>query len=295
MYLLQPPVIPSQPQNALLSESGDVRYGYLGLLQGLAVGRASRSVGERAPDTSGADVRSVAELLHRMCTGEQVPLDDLSTNLDNIADPWKRQLLTRALFATTTPSAAELTQIITEVSPFDVRRFSNASRALLEVEKRAMVAGVEEAKRRAAKSCVMICEPGNGVDCETSLVLLRALRDLGHIEPLGVIANFWPSSERARLARGTLDVLGMRDVPVGVGSEGASTTTTGRADRSWDSAESYITPSNSEREEMIITGPRLLSMVFEEARPASITLLCTASLKDAAIFLRDSGMFITQQ
>jgi hypothetical protein len=71
-----------------------------------------------------------------------------------------------------------------------------------DVEKRAKAAGVEEAKKRAATRCVLvmiICEPGDGVDCETSLVLLRALRDLGHVEPLRVIANFWPSSQRAHV------------------------------------------------------------------------------------------------
>ena len=275
-----------QPQNALLSESGDVRYGYLGLLQGL--GRASRRAdGEGAPDTSAADVNSIAVLLYRMCTGEQMLPRDLGSSLEKIDDPLKRELMKHVLFATT-PLATELTQIIAELSPFDIRQFSNATRALLDVENRTKAASAEEAKRRATTRCVMICEPGNGVDCETSLVLLKALRDLGHVEPLGVIANSWPSSERARLARGTLDTLGMRDVPVGVGSEGTATATA-RVDRSWDSAESYSTPSFSERGETIVTGQRLLRTVFQEARPASITLLCTSSLKDAAIFLRDSG------
>lgn len=218
-------------------------------------------------------MQSTAALLYRMCTGRQVP-DDLSSSLETIGDPLQRELVTRALLATSAPSAAELTQTITELSPFDVRKFANSTRALLDVEMRAKTAALEEAKRRAATCCVMICEPGNGTaDCETSLVLLRALRDMGHIEPLGGIANLRPSSERARILLGTLDALGMRDVLVGVGSEGTSTTTA-RADRSWDSTESsYITPSNSDREETIITGPRLLSMVFKRAAPASITLL----------------------
>ena len=85
----------------------------------------------------------------------------------------------------------------------------------------------------------------------------------------------------------------MRGVLVDVGSEGKSSST-GRVDRSWDSAESYITPSDSEREGTIITGQRLLKIVLSEARPASITILCTFSLKDAAIFLRDSDMYSSE-
>ena len=152
---------------------------------------------------SAAVVHSAAVLLGRMCTGEErILLGDLSTSLEKIGDPSKREFMKRAVFVTPTLSVAELTQIIAGVSPFNVRQFSNATRALLvDVEKRAKTAGVEEAKKRAATRCVlvMICEPGNGLDCETSLVLLRALRDLGHVEPLRVIANFWPSSQRAHV------------------------------------------------------------------------------------------------
>ena len=36
----------------------------------------------------------------------------------------------------------------------------------------------------------------------------------------GIVATLAPAYERARLIRGTLDMLGMHDVPVGVGSDG---------------------------------------------------------------------------
>ena len=184
----------------------------------------------------------------------------------------------------------DLVTLVSGLSPLDVRQFSKSTRGLIELEKR-MKAATEDEVRRSAKlqeaaSVVMICEPGNGVGCESALALLRALRDLGHIEPLGVVANQWPSSERSRLLRGTLDVLGMPHVPVGVGSNGGPNDHTECA---WKSAQSYMTPPSSEREGSIVTGHQLLQMVLEKAKPASITLLCTSSLKDAAIFLRDSG------
>ena len=83
-------------------------------------------------------------------------------------------------------------------------------------------------------------------------------------------------------------VLGMPHVPVGIGSDGGASDD--HTEHTWESAQSYITPLGSEREGSIITGQQLLRTVFERAAPASITLLlCTSSLKDAAIFLRDYG------
>ena len=235
------------------------------------------------------DVHSVAIVLYRMTTGEGTPCaaDQLSAK---VRDPLKHELLSRSLFAALKPSADELAQIISEISPCDTRLFSKQTRVLVEVEKCAKAAAEEEvqrtAKLRAPTPCVMICDPGTGVDCECALVLFRGLRDYGYIQPLGVIANLWPSGERARLLRGTLGLLGMHHVPVGIGSNDGRNDHTGD---SWANAQTYITPPNSEREGTLTTGRQLLQRVFEEAVPSSITLLCTSSLTDAAMFLRDSG------
>ena len=283
-----------QAQNALLTDDGDVRYGHLGLHRvddaPHLTDDSHKAAGARPDVKTGpsTDVDSVTVLLYHMSTGEEeepdlsLSPDELSTK---IRDPLKRELFSR-LLAITQLSAGELLQIISELSPFDVRKFSKSARGLVEAEERAKVAGMEDAKLRAAAPCVMVCHPGDGIDCEVALVQLRALRDLGHIEPLGVVANLWPASERARLLRGTLDVLGMQNVPVGIGSNGGSSD---RTEKAWEGAQSYITPSGSERNDSIITAHQLLQMVLETAAPASITLLCTSSLKDAAIFLRDYG------
>ena len=290
-----------QAHDALLTDDGDVRYGYLGLHQvdedTSSLIKDGHGASDSRPDIITApttDLDSVAVLLYRMSTGDE-KMPDLSASLDEVSakihDPLKRELISRSLLANKKPSAEELTRIVSELAPFDVRSFSKSTRSLIEIEKRAKAAGMEEARRtaklRAATPCVIICDPGNGIDCEVALVQLRAFRDLGHMEPLGVIANTWPSRERARLLRGALDVLGMPDVPVGIGSDGGASDD--HTEHSWESAQSYITPSGSEREGSIITGQQLLQTVFERAAPASIALLCTSSLKDAAIFLRDSG------
>ena len=143
------------------------------MFKGLEV-RLSRATGEeRALGASAAVVHSAAVLLDRMCTGEeQTLLGDLSTSLEKIGDPFKREFMKRAVFVTPTPSVAEFTQIIAGVFPFDVRQFSNATRALLVgVKKRAKAADVEEAKKRAATRCVlvMIIEPAKNDVCSRML------------------------------------------------------------------------------------------------------------------------------
>ena len=272
-----------------------MRYGHLGLhrvddasgLMDVCHEAGARPDVKTGPST---DVDSVTVLMYHMSTGNEREEPDLSLSPDEVStkirDPLKRELISRSLLAIPQPSANKLLQIVSELAPFDVRNFSKSTRSLIEVEKRAKAAGMDEAKLRARTPCVMICDLGNRIDCEVALVQLRALRDLGHIEPLGVIANLWPSSERARLLRGTLDVLGMQHVPVGIGSNGGPSD---RTEKAWQGAHTYITPPGSERDGSIITAHQLLQMVFEKAAPASITLLCTSSLKDAAIFLRDSG------
>ena len=282
----------------MLTDDGDVRYGYLGLNRVNDAPSATDGSHESNPRRKGmpgptTHVESVAVLLYHMSTGEETP--DLSATPNDmsatIRDPLKRELISRTLLATVQPSAKDLSNIVSELAPFDIRSFSKSTRGLIEVEKVARAAGMEEAHRtaklRAATPCVIVCDPGNGANCEVALVQLRALRDLGHIEPLGVIANMWPSSERARLLRGALDVLGMHHVPVGIGSDCEASDD--RTEHTWCGASSYVTQPNSEHEGSIITGQQLLQIVFERAAPESITLLCTSSLKDAAIFLRDSG------
>ena len=278
----------TQVENARLTKDGDVRSMATATIS--PVHQADElGTSILAPAT---DVHAVASLIYRMSTGdEKVPVFNSASPAAGevsakINDPLKCELVSRTLLAATKPSAEDLVKIISELAPFDVRSFSKSTRELIVVEEHAKAAGMEQAKLQAATPCVMICDPGNGIGCEVALVQMRALRDLGHIEPLGVIVNMWPSSERARLLRGTLDVLGMPHVPVGVGSNGGPNDHTECA---WKSAQSYMTPPSSEREGSIVTGHQLLQIVFEKARPASITLLCTSSLKDAAIFLRDSG------
>ena len=135
-----------------------------------------------------------------------------------------------------------------------------------------------------AQPAILVCDPGRGVGSELSCVLLRVMRDLGHLDVKCVIANLHPQAERARFLRGTLDTLGMHDVPVGVGTNGGSGS---GQERFFEGAQNYVPEEGSVRANTIITGRSLLQKAFEQAPAKSMTLILLSSLKDAAIFLRD--------
>ena len=137
------------------------------------------------------------------------------------------------------------------------------------------------AKMITAQPCVMICDPGRTVNSELALVLLRVLRDLGHIEPLAIIANVSPQRDRARLLRKRLDSLGLHDVPVGVGTSGGvikPDKATSEQLQSLGEDPSFASKSDSVSQQ-IFPGGQLLETTWDEAAPASLVLLLTSSLK----------------
>ena len=67
---------------------------------------------------------------------------------------------------------------------------------------------------------LMIGDFGKDQDDEKALSMAIAMKRAGLIGTLSVIANLGDSTMRARLAKGTLNVLGAHDVRVAVGSDG---------------------------------------------------------------------------
>ena len=61
-----------------------------------------------------------------------------------------------------------------------------------------------------------------GFPAQMALVMLRALVEKGFVKCAGVVTNLRPARARARLARGTLDELGLATTPVAVGTDGGS-------------------------------------------------------------------------
>ena len=150
------------------------------------------------------------------------------------------------------------------------------------------------------EECIIITDPGQDQDDEMALIMLRNLSELRLMKCIGVICNLLPSNARARLARGTLDVLGLSDVPVGIGSDGGSTT---HKDSFSGTALGYIPAVVSGDDKQMKTsssihpdGQALLRHLYESAPAAgNIVLICISSLKDAAQFLRENeALFVAK-
>jgi len=135
---------------------------------------------------------------------------------------------------------------------------------------------------------VALSDPGQDLDDEMMYMMMRYLVEESLIDLRGIVTTLAPSYDRARLCRGTLNLLGLPRVPVGVGTDGGDTE--GKHTRApfEEGARSYMPALNSEEALMIEPGRRLLARLFEEAEPKSLTFLIVASLKDAALFLRDN-------
>ena len=134
---------------------------------------------------------------------------------------------------------------------------------------------------RPVAPLVVISDPGQDQDDEMAFILMRALRAKGLVEPVAVVANLRPARQRARLARGTFDVLGLASVPVATGSDGGSAE---HVDTFSETAGAYMPPEHDYVDE---AGGALLERVFVAAPRKGLDVLCISSLKDAAAFLRE--------
>ncbi|CAE8645032.1 unnamed protein product, partial [Polarella glacialis] len=144
------------------------------------------------------------------------------------------------------------------------------------------------ADRDPPVNLVLISDPGQDLDDEMAFIMLRYLMHQGQADVRGIIATLHPALDRARLARGTLDTLGLYDVPIGIGTDGGDTKGTHQASDFEEWARSYMPGTHSERASTCEPGRRLLSHLYAAAKPKSLTLVVIAALKDPAIFLRDN-------
>jgi len=153
---------------------------------------------------------------------------------------------------------------------------------------------------------ILITDPGQDNDDEMALLLLGELVRRDEVTLLAVVANLRPANRRAALARGTLDMLDMRDVPVGIGTDGGSEKHTDTFSHHisdgmtgfdyfsepWEAVTQVEQAMGTEDEAdvsaklRIYDGQKLLINVLEEAADQSLTLVLVSSLKDAAGLLR---------
>ena len=149
---------------------------------------------------------------------------------------------------------------------------------------------LETASVQRAVSLVMITDAGQDLDDEMTMVLMRALTDRGLVKCKGAVATLAPARARARLVRGTLNELGLGEVPVAIGTDGGFTGLTATFE---ETASSYIACDDESFD--AICGEELLVQLYAEATPASLEMLVIASFKDAAQFVRNHEQLFKQK
>eukprot|EP00985_Skeletonema_marinoi_P023994 scaffold16348_cov126-Skeletonema_marinoi.AAC.1 len=219
-------------------------------------------------------------------------LDDDADSFDNIFDHPPKSITTRQ----------NLSLLVNEQSTYLTRRASFESVEQFNPE-------------NTAVPIVLISDPGQDLDDEMMFIMARYLVSLDLISLKGVVANLSPSFARARLTRGTLDLLGLHRVPVGIGTDGGDTKGKHSSDQFEETAASYIAQEDGEAARTLESGHRLLQRLYEEAADieyikdydkdgngnyqtinkdanrvikGGLTLVITSSMKDAAIFVRDN-------
>ena len=139
-----------------------------------------------------------------------------------------------------------------------------------------------------ATPILVVTDPGQDLDDECCFLMVRELTDSGHVDLIGCVCTLCPSFDRARLLRGTLDLLGLHNVPIGIGSDGGDLKGLHTADEFIRTSGSYMPALYSEQALTLRPARLLFYSLYANAKPKSLVLLIIASTKDAALFIRDN-------
>jgi len=165
---------------------------------------------------------------------------------------------------------------------------------------------IGEKAQEACEHIILISDIGQDNDDEMALLLLSELERRREVKVEAVIANLLPANRRAALARGTLDLLDMYNVPVGIGSDGGSDKHTDTFSHHisdgmtgidyfsepWEQVQQLEKVMGTDEELAmsekfhIYDGQKLLVNKLSSAAEKSINLVLISSLKDAAMLLR---------
>ena len=121
---------------------------------------------------------------------------------------------------------------------------------------------------------LVFADPGLDLDDEHTFLLMSHLHKQKTVNVLGVVANLSPARERAAIARGTLDLLGLNDVPVGVGTE-----VTPRKINKYEKV-SYASYEN------LYDGKQLAIDQLNKSDDKSVTIVCQSGLTDFSDLVR---------
>lgn len=135
---------------------------------------------------------------------------------------------------------------------------------------------------------IMICDPNhNDLDDESALVVIASMIRLKYVKLLAaIIANTNPETKRASVARGLMNLLGFKNVAVGIG----------------DRVTQYPEPFPDEplipymyQGEDLPDGKELLVHTLKHAKDNSITIVVQAAMTEVMWLLKDHGsLFLTK-
>ncbi|MBY0403022.1 MAG: nucleoside hydrolase, partial [Cyanobacteria bacterium] len=120
---------------------------------------------------------------------------------------------------------------------------------------------------------IIIADTGAYHDDEGAFVVAGQLQKMGLVDIKAVVANLYPSTQRARLTQGTLQQLGLGNIPVGVGSTCGQTTL--------PKPPEFDVPYMTSEKQPLPTGAMLLKKTLQEAPDKSLTLLLLSGMTDA--------------
>ena len=134
---------------------------------------------------------------------------------------------------------------------------------------------------------IIFTDVGRDVDDEMALVLLSSLTRKHLLNPIAVITTLSPQRERAHLARGSLDTLGLAGVPVGIGGQG------GVADGV--DLEVYEADHSRSSSSIYESGMELVCQALDSVPNKSAQILCLASLSDMAELIQEHEDLFTSK
>ena len=137
-----------------------------------------------------------------------------------------------------------------------------------------------------ASNVIMLGDFGRDLDDESALVLAIGLHRMGIINLYGVVANFAPPLPRARLAKGTLKLLNLPDVPVGVGTDCLK----GGAIQAYETPAGYLSDESE-----VCDGRKLLARLLQGAIDESVILVVNTGLTDVVRLIMDDPDLFRQK
>lgn len=127
---------------------------------------------------------------------------------------------------------------------------------------------------------IVISDIGLDHDDEFALCLLAGLVEKGDCQLSTVVANYNPALQRARLAKGALQVLNLGQVPVGCGFEIDNK----HSVREYEFKANYLASSTQIEKD----GQKLLVDCLKQAADKSIDLVCISAMSDANYLLQQN-------